>query len=95
MEITKENIMQDPYGFCEEYLKNPIVGTESDRLFVEACRRVTSFNVYGDRKPPNEAIIPDAWDYYTDAERQIMQEANHPFWQAVQELTQQNSDNQD
>lgn len=87
MDITKEVIMQDPYEFCEQHLENPVVETEADRLFVAACNRVVSFKVYGDRKPPNEAIIPDAWDYYTDQERQIMQEANHPFWQAIKDIT--------
>lgn len=95
MEITKENILQDPYGFCEGYLASPQQSTEADNLFLEAAQRVVSFSRYGDRKPPNEAIIPDAWDYYTDAQRQVMKDANHPFWQAVEELTQQNSDNQD
>lgn len=93
MHITKEELLQDPYKACEDYNKDPETEHACDKLFCDASNRLASFSIYGNLKPSNEAIILDIWDYYTDEERHIMQEANHPFWQAVQEITQQNSDN--
>lgn len=87
MQITKEQLLQDPYEACNEYNLDPETATNADNLFYAASRRLVSFKARGDYKPPTEAIIPDVWDFYSDDERQIMQQANHPFYQAWVEIT--------
>lgn len=87
MHLTKEQILQDPYISCEEYNADPETATEADRLFCQASQRLAAYKVYGEYKPVAEAIILDIWDFFQDHERQIMQEANHPFYQAWAEIT--------
>lgn len=96
MDINKEQLLDDCYEVCEAFLTQPInESVPTEFLFKQAASRIISFNAYGPNKPSSHQALQDAWDYYTDAQRQVLKDANHPFWQAVEELTQQNSDNQD
>ena len=87
MHLTKEQILQDPYVSCEEYNADPETATDADRLFCQAATRLASYTAYGEYKPSNQAIICDVWDFFQDHEREIMKEANHPFYQAWAEVT--------
>lgn len=82
MHITVEQLLADPYEACEMYNEDPETQTAADQLFCQASMRLAGFKIYGDVKPANHVIIVDIWNYYTPEEREIMEEANHPFYQA-------------
>ena len=82
MLVTKEQLLQDPYGTCEAYNTDPQIETEADDLFFQASRRIASLVIYGDIKPAKEVVLLDIWDFYTEQQRQVMANTNHPFYQA-------------
>ena len=86
MTPTKQQLQQDPYGACEAFLADPDTATEADRLFVKAARRVQAFAGEGSFRPDESIILSDVWDFFTDPEREAMQAANHPMWQALFQL---------
>lgn len=84
--ITKEELLNDPYGACKDYHWDTDTPEEVERLFFQAAHRIDSFSIYGDVKPDAHSVLLDVWDFYTQAEKEQLKQKNHPFWQAVQEL---------
>lgn len=87
MHITKQQILDNPYQACADYNADPETGTVCDQIFCDLSLKLASYSAYGDRKPPTEAIIADIWDFLTDEKKQIMQDGNHPFYQAWLEVS--------
>lgn len=84
--ITKEELLNNPYQSCKDYHWDNDTPEASERLFCQAANRIASFALYGSVRPEAHAILLDVWDFFTEEEKSVLKEDNHPYWQAIQEL---------
>lgn len=89
MELTKQMILDDPYGACVNFrdslLKNP-EPLLCDEIYCELANRTGSFGISlmsaQDITLDNNIVICDMWDFLFPNEREIMEQSNHAFYQA-------------
>jgi len=85
--ITAQELINDAYASCQTVLDANNASSPASLLFEQAAERICSFEIYGQNKPDSEVVLLDVWDFFTEQEKSLLEEENHPYWQAVQELS--------